>query len=160
MEKEDEVKTEECKAEEVKAVKPKKSAYQRLVDKIIKAKEKKFGLKYNSTSEEYASYCLYTSGTIDSYQQYKHYSSFYGSKILSKVELFKWYKMFFEVRTDCLFAQETAPTKEGFIKNLPIESSKWTKGELRQLKKYVEDEVLSREEYFKLYKVKFPKATK
>ena len=86
-------------------MKAKKTAFSRLTDKIIKAKEAKFGLKYyDPKSEDYKSYLLYTSTSIETYGQYKHYASFYGYKVLSKAELFKWYKMFFEVRTDCIFA--------------------------------------------------------
>ena len=109
--------------QEEKAIqmKTKKSAYERLLAKIIKAKEAKFGLRYDVESEEYKSFCLYRSTSIDTYGQYKHYASFYGYKLLSKAELFKWYKMFFEVRTDCIFAQDAAPTKEGFLKGLDFE---------------------------------------
>ena len=132
-----------------------KSAYERLLAKIIKAKEAKFGLRYDVESEEYKSFCLYRSTSIDTYGQYKHYASFYGYKLLSKAELFKWYQMFFEVRTDCIFAQDAAPTKEGFLKGLDFESSKWTKAELKSLRDYVNNEVMeSSEAYYKHYKVK------
>lgn len=136
----------------------KKSAIERLLDKIIKSKEQKFGLKYEpkDNDENYKSYRLYSSGSIESYAQYKHYASFYGDyKILSKQELFKWYKFFFEVRTDIMFAQEQHPTKENFIKNLPKETSKWSAKDYKELKKYVEEEVHEDSEwYFKNYKVK------
>lgn len=136
--------------------KQKKSPYEKLVDKIIKAKEAKYGLKYDDEkSDDYKSYCLYRSAQIDTYGQYKHYASFYGYKVLSKADLFKWYKFFFEVRTDCLFSQDPTPPKAGFLKTMPSESSKWTKKELNELKKYVEDEVLSSaDEYYKLHGVK------
>ena len=63
--------------------------------------------------------------------------------------------MFFEVRTDCIFAQDAAPTKEGFLKELDFESSKWTKAELKSLRDYVNNEVMeSSEAYYKHYKVK------
>ena len=134
----------------------KKSPYEKLVDKIIKAKEAKYGMKYDDvSSDDYKSYTLYRSSLIDTYGQYKHYASFYGYKLLSKAELFKWYKMFFEVRTDCIFAQDVAPTKEGFLKELDFESSKWTKAELKSIRDYVNNEVMeSSEAYYKHYKVK------
>lgn len=139
-------------------------AIERLLNKIIKEKEKKFGLKYpdangkvkdKSLLDDYAAYLLYSSGKIESYMQYKHYASFYGYKTLSKAELFKWYKFFFEVRTDIMFARDMHPSKENFIKNLPVESSKWTKADYRELKKYAEENVHEEEDwYFKNYKVK------
>ena len=134
----------------------KKSSYEKLVDKIIKAKEAKYGMKYDDvSSDDYKSYTLYRSSSIDTYGQYKHYASFYGYKVLSKASLFKWYKFFFEVRTDCMFAQDPTPSKAGFLKTMPSESSKWTKKELNELKKYVEEEVLDTSDaYYKLYKVK------
>lgn len=143
------------KEEKAIQMKTKKSAYQRLLAKIIKAKEAKFGLRYDVESEEYKSFCLYISTYVNTYGQYKHYASFYDYKLLSKAELFKWYKMFFEVRTDCIFAQDVAPTKEGFLKGLDFESSKWTKAELKSLRDYVNNEVMeSSEAYYKHYKVK------
>ena len=134
----------------------KKSPYEKLVDKIIKAKETKYGMKYEDvSSDDYKSYTLYRSSSIDTYGQYKHYASFYGYKVLSKASLFRWYKFFFEVRTDCMFAQDPTPPKAGFLKTVPSESSKWTKKELNELKKYVEEEVLDTSDaYYKLYKVK------
>ena len=143
------------KEEKAIQMKTKKSAYERLLAKIIKAKEAKFGLRYDIECEEYKSFCLYISTYVNTYGQYKHYASFYGYKLLSKAELFKWYKMFFEVRTDCIFAQDAAPTKEGFLKGLDFESSKWTKAELKSLRDYVNNEVMeSSEAYYKHYKVK------
>ena len=143
------------KEEKAIQMKTKKSAYERLLAKIIKAKEAKFGLRYDVESEEYKSFCLYISTYVNTYGQYKHYASFYDYKLLSKAELFKWYKMFFEVRTDCIFAQDVAPTKEGFLKELDFESSKWTKAELKSLRDYVNNEVMeSSEAYYKHYKVK------
>lgn len=135
----------------------KKSSIQRLLDKIVKAKEEKFSLSYNpkKDDEDYKAYLLYSSSTIESYAQYKHYASFYGYKTLTKDVLFKWYKFFFEVRTDILFAQDLHPTKENFLKNLPKETSKWSKKDYNSLKEYVINEVHEDSEwYFKTYKVR------
>ena len=151
-------------------MKTKKSAIEKLLDKIVKTKEAKFGLSYPNAKgeiknkdlrDDYRAYLLYSSGQIESYMQYKHYASFYDYKILSKAELFKWYQFFFEVRTELMFAEEMHPTKENFLKNLPKDTSKWSKKDYKELKTWVENEVHEDEDwYFKNYKVKKAAAKK
>lgn len=138
--------------------KTKLTLFEKLTAKVIAAKEKKFGLKYCDENDlAYKSYLLYSSPDISTYGQYKHYASFYdGYVVLSKAELFKWYKMLFEVRTDLMFAQEIRPTKESFLHSLNFTSSKWTKKELKELRKYAETQILeSSDAYYELYGIKY-----
>lgn len=75
--------------------------------------------------------------------------------MLTKAELFKWYKMLFEVRTDLVFAQEVRPSKESFLRSLNFTSSKWTNKEIKELRKYAETEILeSSDAYYDLYGIK------
>ena len=137
--------------------KTKLTPFEKLTANVIAAKEKKFGLKYcNENDPAYKSYLLYTSPDISTYGQYKHYASFYdGYEVLTKAELFKWYKMLFEVRTDLVFAQEVRPSKESFLRSLNFTSSKWTNKEIKELRKYAETEILeSSDAYYDLYGIK------
>ena len=118
---------------EVKAAK----AWNRKVNKVIKLKEKKFGLRYTGCESlpEYRSYRLFAQSMT--YGEYRHKASFYGIPVLKRNELFKWYQMFFEVKTDCVLMQDNAPSKEGYAKNIPKASASWTPKELKVLRDYV-----------------------
>jgi len=109
----------------------------RLLRKVIKEKERKFGIKYDGSWKEYESYCLYCSSSISSYSQYKHYAGFYGKPVLTKAELFANYRMSFEIKTDMVMMQDDPPSRESYAKNVPVSSCKWTAKELKILRNYV-----------------------
>lgn len=127
----------ERKGENKMKVKKVKSEAGKFLDKVIKAKEKKFGLKYNKCEElpEYRSYRLYAG--CDTYGEYRHKASFYGVPVMKREDIFKWYQMFFEVKTDCVLAQENAPSREGYAKNIPTSSPIWTPKQLKTMRDYV-----------------------
>jgi len=112
-------------------------AWNRKVNKVIKMKEAKFGLKYDKCEKlpEYQAYRLFAQ--CMTYGEYKHKASFYGIPVLKREEMFKWYQMFFEVKTDCVLMQENGPSKEGYAKNIPTSSTIWSAKELKTLKDYV-----------------------
>lgn len=122
---------------ETKKAKRVLTPYEKLVNKIIKSKEKKFGLKYDKCEElpEYKAYRMFMG--CSTYGEFRHKASFYGIPVLKRDDMFKWYQMFFEVKTDCIMMQENAPSKEGYVKNVPTSSDIWTSKQLKTLRDYV-----------------------
>ena len=113
---------------------------QEQLDQIIKQKENAFGLKYYEQSDEYKSYHLFYSMRVESYSDYRHHASYYGLPVLKKDQLFKWFRMFFEVNVEFHVKHDDSIkwNEQTALKCfLPKESGKISKKQVIQLKSYV-----------------------